>query len=71
MYVREDKETLEVYKEELATATSNATHSKIMEISKRISSAEGEIEKRFKILEKKQTQLDAIMKEYEAKMSEL
>ena len=70
-YVIEDKEMLEVYKEELAAATSNATHSKIMEISKQISSAETELEKKFEIIEKKQGQLDEIMQEYEVKLNEL
>jgi ATP-binding cassette, subfamily F, member 3 len=71
MFILEDEEMLEIYKEELVEATKNSTNSKIMEASKLISSAEAEIEKRFEILQIKQTKLDKIMEEYELKLNEL
>lgn len=70
-FILENEEMLEIYREDLAKATSSANNSKIMESSKLISSTEAEIEKKFNILDTKQNELDKITAEYELKLADL
>ena len=67
----DSEEKLEVYHEELISASSNSDNSKVMELSKIIGDLEKEVEEQFERLEVVQTELDEILEKYDSKLSEL
>ncbi len=70
-FIMDAEEKLEIYHEELITASNDSDSSKVMELSKLVSDTDTQIEEKFERLEIVQTELDEILEEYENKLSEL
>jgi len=67
----EVEELIEEHHEELIKASNSKDSSKVMEISKLVTSEEAEVEEKFEQLEIAQNSLDEITGEYELKLEEL
>ena len=57
--------------QELIEASSSNDNAKIMEVSKLVADLEAEVEKKFERMEEAQSELDALVEEFEVKIKAL
>ena len=69
--IMQKEEELESYHNELIAASNAGDNSKIMDISRLVTTLEKEVEEKFELLEEKQTSLDEITEEYDIKLEGL
>ena len=69
--IMEIEELLEANHKELIEVSNSGESSKLMELSKLVSSQENEVEEKFELLEDAQTKLDEITQSYEEKLVKL
>ncbi|QFR42500.1 ATP-binding cassette domain-containing protein [Sulfurimonas xiamenensis] len=69
--IMKTEELLEANHEKLIEASNSGESSKLMELSKLVSSQESEVEELFEQLESAQNELDAITQKYEEKIAEI
>ncbi len=69
--IMKTEELLEANHEKLIEASNSGESSKLMELSKLVSSQESEVEELFEELESAQNELDAITQKYEEKIAEI
>ncbi len=70
-FIMESESQIAKYHQELNAATNNGDNSKIMELSQLIGKLEKEVESTFERMEVAQSELDAMMAEYEKKLEAL
>ncbi len=67
----EIEDELESHHKELMDASNTGDNSKIMDISRVVTTLEKEVEDKFELLEEKQTLLDEITEQYDIKLEGL
>ncbi|MEA1917238.1 MAG: ABC-F family ATP-binding cassette domain-containing protein [Campylobacterota bacterium] len=70
-FIMKTEELLEANHKELIEVSNSGDSSKVMELSKLVSSQENDVEEKFELLEIAQTKLDEIMEEYEKKLADI
>jgi len=70
-FIMQGESQIKKYHQELIEASNTNDSSKVMEVSKLVADLETEVEQKFERMEVAQTELDALMEEYEVKIKAL